>query len=72
MSGLPRYEIDTLIKEKRIRVAWRPNKAGKLHPLIYAASLWGYLDSLAEGPMNVGITSLWPPEPPAKGKELAT
>lgn len=48
MSSLPRYEIDKLIKEKLVQVAWRPNKAGKLHPLIYGPSLWNYLDSLVE------------------------
>jgi hypothetical protein len=48
MSSLPRYEIDHLIKEKLVKVAWRPNKTGKLHPLIYGPSLWNYLDSLAE------------------------
>ena len=48
MSSLPRCEIDLLIREKLIRVAWRKNKSGRLHPLIYAPSLWSYLDSLAE------------------------
>jgi hypothetical protein len=48
MSSLPQYEIDRLIKEKRVKVAWRPNKTGKLFPLIYAPSLWAYLDELAE------------------------
>jgi hypothetical protein len=48
MSSMPRYEIDRLIKEKAVKVAWRPNKAGKLHPLIYAPSLWAWMDSLCE------------------------
>ena len=52
MSSLPRYEIDRLIKEKLIRVAWRPNKVGTLHPLIYAPSLWRYIESLPQtGPV---------------------
>ena len=48
MSSLPRYEIDRLIKEKLVKVAWRPNKAGKLHPLIYAPSLWAWMEELTE------------------------
>ena len=48
MSSLPQYKIDRLIKDKLIRVAWRPNKAGKFHPLIYAPSLWAWLDSLPQ------------------------
>jgi hypothetical protein len=48
MSSLPRYEIDALIKTKAIKVAWRPNKAGKLHPLIYGPSLWALMDRWAE------------------------
>jgi hypothetical protein len=48
LSSLPRYEIDRFIKEKRVKVAWRPNKAGTLHPLIYAPSLWTYMESLTE------------------------
>ena len=47
-QGLPRYEIDRLIKEKRIKAARRPNKTGKLHPLIYAPSLWSYMEELTE------------------------
>jgi hypothetical protein len=55
MSSLPRYEIDNLIREKAIRVAWRPNKSGRLMPLIYGPSLWSYLDQLAEsGPAGTG------------------
>jgi hypothetical protein len=56
LSSLPRYEIDELIKEKRIKVAWRRNKIGKLHPLIYGPSLWALMDRWAE-------------EEPAEGKE---
>ena len=48
LSSLPRYEIDRLIKDKLVKVAWRPNKAGKLHPLIYAPSLWAWLESLSQ------------------------
>jgi hypothetical protein len=48
LSSLPRYEIDRLIKEKIVKVAWRPNKAGKLHPLIYAPSLWQYVEGLTD------------------------
>ena len=48
MSSLPRYEVDWLIESKVVKVAWRPNKAGKLHPLIYAPSLWAWMDSLCE------------------------
>jgi hypothetical protein len=48
ISSLPRCEIDRLIKEKLVKVAWRPNKAGKLHPLIYGPSLWAWMDELAE------------------------
>jgi hypothetical protein len=48
MSGLPRCELDLLIKEKRVQVAWRANKAGKLFPLIYAPSLWRYIESLPQ------------------------
>ena len=33
MSSLPRYEIDRLIKEKLVKVAWRPNKAGQTPPI---------------------------------------
>jgi hypothetical protein len=50
LSSLPRYEVDRLIEEKIIKVAWRPNKAGRLHPLIYAPSLWSHLDELAAQP----------------------
>ena len=35
-------------KERLIQVAWRPNKAGKLHPLLYAPSLWRWMDSLPQ------------------------
>ena len=48
LSSSPRYEIDRLVKEKAVKVAWRPNKAGKLHPLIYAPSLWSYMESLTQ------------------------
>ena len=48
MSGLPRCDVDLLIKEKRVQVAWRPNKAGKRFPLIYAPSLWRYIESLPQ------------------------
>jgi hypothetical protein len=48
MSGLPRCEVDRLIKEKLIQAAWRPNKYGKLHPLIYAPSLWNFLENLPQ------------------------
>jgi hypothetical protein len=48
MSGLPNYEVERLIKEKLIQVAWRPNKAGTLHPLIYAPSLWRWIESLPQ------------------------
>ena len=48
LSSLPRYEIERLIKEKLIKVAWRPNKAGKLHPLIYAPSLWAWIERLTQ------------------------
>jgi hypothetical protein len=48
MSSLPKYEIDNLIKQKRVKVAWRPNKAGTLHPLIYAPSLWAWMESLTQ------------------------
>jgi hypothetical protein len=48
MSSLPRYEVDRLIKEKLVKVAWRPNKAGTLHPLIYAPSLWTWMESLTQ------------------------
>ena len=48
LSSLPRYQIDRLIKEKRVKTAWRPNKAGKLYPLIYAPSLWAVMDEWAE------------------------
>ena len=48
LSSLPNYEIERLIKEKRIKVAWRPNKAGTLHPLIYAPSLWAWMESLPQ------------------------
>ena len=48
LSSLPRYEIDRVIEEKLVKVAWRPNKSGKLHPLIYGPSLWAWMDSLAE------------------------
>ena len=47
MSSLPRYEIDRLIKERLVKVAWRPNKAGTRHPLIYAPSLWAVMDEWA-------------------------
>jgi hypothetical protein len=46
LSSLPRYEIERLVKEKLIRVAWRPNKAGTRHPLIYAPSLWEWIECL--------------------------
>jgi hypothetical protein len=48
LSGLPRCEVERLIKEKLIRAAWRPNKAGTLFPLIYAPSLWSWLESLPQ------------------------
>ena len=48
LSSLPRYEIDRLIKQKRVKTAWRPNKAGKLHPLIYAPSLWAVMEEWAQ------------------------
>jgi hypothetical protein len=48
LSSLPLYDIERLIKEKLIKVAWRPNKMGKLHPLIYAPSLWSYMESLPQ------------------------
>ena len=48
MSGLPRCEVDRLIRAKLIQAAWRPNKCGKLFPLIYAPSLWKWLDSLPQ------------------------
>ena len=52
MSGLPLCEIDRLIKEKLIQAAWRKNKCGTFHPLIYAPSLWRYIESLPQtGPV---------------------
>ena len=48
LSSLPRYEIERLVKERLIQVAWRPNKAGTLHPLIYAPSLWRWIESLPQ------------------------
>lgn len=56
MSSLPRYEIDRLIKEKLVKVAWRENKAGTFHPLLYAPSLWSYMDSLPQtGPAEEDV-----------------
>ncbi len=53
MSGLPRYEIERLIKEKRVQCAWRRNKCGTLFPLIYAPSLWRWIESLPQtGPVE--------------------
>ena len=48
LSSLPRYEIDKLIKEKRVKTAWRPNRAGRLYPLIYAPSLWTVMNEWTE------------------------
>ena len=48
MSGLPRCEVDRLIKEKLVKAAWRPNKYGEHFPLIYAPSLWRWLESLPQ------------------------
>ena len=48
LSSLPRYEIDRLIRERIVKVAWRPNKSGRLMPIIYGPSLWAWLDGLAE------------------------
>jgi hypothetical protein len=57
MSSLPNYEVERLIKEKLIKVAWRRNKAGKLYPLIYAPSLWSYIERLPQtGPAEEGVT----------------
>ena len=57
MSSLPRYEIDRLVKEKAVKVAWRRNKAGTRHPLIYAPSLWRYIESLPKtGPAEEKVT----------------
>ena len=56
LSSLPRYEIDRLIKEKLVQVAWRKNKAGTLHPLIYAPSLWSHIESLPQtGPAEQDV-----------------
>ena len=40
------------------------NSADKRHLLIYGPSLWGFLDSIAEGPKK-----LWPPDKADAGKE---
>jgi hypothetical protein len=50
LFSLPRYEVDRLIKEKLVRVAWRPNQAGKRHPLIYAPSLSALLEEWGKLP----------------------
>jgi hypothetical protein len=43
MSNLPRSEVDQLVRERRIEVAWWRNKAGKHHALIHGRSLWEYV-----------------------------
>jgi hypothetical protein len=55
LSGLPRCEIDRLIKEKLIQAAWRKNKCGTLFPLIYAPSLWRYIESLPQSGPEKGM-----------------
>ena len=81
MSSLARYEIERLIKEKLVKVAWRPNKAGTRMPLIYAPSLWEVMDKWTAldrpsrrtgGCMNPAELDTGPPDPEMRPPRLVT